>query len=124
MASASQTPKVVGKTKGGKDKERTLRGFRPPRPEDDVEALVLGKLKEKMPEWQVPKIIPDEAYPEQTNDDRLHQYGMPLWRDMFSPRQLYGHGTSVEVFHDLVVSKYSICSKAEWVTAVGAHLKT
>ena len=66
MASASQTPKVVGKTKGGKDKERTLRGFRPPRPEDDVEDLVLGKLKEKMPEWQVPKIIPVEAYPEQT----------------------------------------------------------
>ena len=27
---------------------------------------------------------------------------MPLWRDMFSPRQLFGHCTSVEVFHDLV----------------------
>jgi putative DNA methylase len=94
--------KVVGKTKGGKNKVKTPRGFRSPRPEDDVEALVLARLSEKMPEWQARNIIPDEAYPEQTNDDRPHQYGMPLWRDMFSPRQLYGHCTSVEVFQDLV----------------------
>jgi adenine-specific DNA methylase len=94
--------KVVGKTKSGKDKVKMIRGFRAPRPEDDVEDLVRAKLSEKMPEWQARNIVPDESFPEQTNDDRPRQYGMPLWRDMFSPRQLYGHCTSVEVFHDLL----------------------
>ena len=30
------------------------------------------------------------------------QYGMPLWRDLFSPRQLLCHGTSVEVFREML----------------------
>jgi len=47
-------------------------------------------------------LVPDEEFPANTNDDRPRQYGMPLWRDMFSPRQLLGHCTSVEVFQELV----------------------
>src|SRR5690606_8664760 len=35
-------------------------------------------------------------------DDRPIQYGMPLWRDLFSPRQLLGHGTAVEVYRELL----------------------
>jgi adenine-specific DNA methylase len=27
---------------------------------------------------------------------------MPLWRDLFSPRQLLCHGTSVEVYRELL----------------------
>src|SRR3546814_10610549 len=27
---------------------------------------------------------------------------MPMWRDLFSPRQLLGHGTAVEVFRELL----------------------
>ena len=27
---------------------------------------------------------------------------MPLWRDLFSPRQLLCHGTSVEVFREML----------------------
>jgi len=94
--------KVVGYTKAGKPKKKLVRGFRAPRPEDDVEALVRAKLAEKMPDWQARNIVPDEAFPEQSNDDRPLQYGMRFWRDMFSPRQLYGHCTSVEVFQELV----------------------
>ena len=30
------------------------------------------------------------------------QYGMPRWRDMFSPRQLLAHGYCVQAFHELV----------------------
>ena len=92
----------TGSTKGGKDRVKSARGFRAPRPEDDVSALVRAALEATTQEWQARNIIPDETYPELTNDERPRNYGMPLWRDMFSPRQLFGHCVSVEVFHDLV----------------------
>ncbi len=89
-------------TKAGKDKVKSVRGFRSPRPEDDVSAQVNAALEAKMPEWQAKNIVPDETYPELTNDERPRNYGIPRWRDMFSLRQLLGHCTSVEIFHDLV----------------------
>jgi putative DNA methylase len=93
---------VVGKLKNGKPKTKVVRGFRAPRPEDDVEALVRQRLAEKMPLWLARNIVPDEEFPENANDDRPRQYGAPLWRDQFNPRQLYGHCTSVEVFQNMV----------------------
>jgi adenine-specific DNA methylase len=93
---------VVGRLKNGKPKTKTVRGFRAPRPEDDVEALVAQRLAEKMPLWEARGIVPDEEFPEIANDDRPRQYGALLWRDQFNPRQLYGHCTSVEVFQDMV----------------------
>ena len=33
---------------------------------------------------------------------RSYNYGMPRWRDMFSPRQLLAHGYCVQAFHNLV----------------------
>jgi putative DNA methylase len=93
---------VVGKLKNGKPKTKLVRGFRAPRPEDDVEALVERRLAGKMPLWQARNIVPDEEFPENSNDGRPRQYGAPLWRDQFNPRQLYGHCTSVEVFQDMV----------------------
>ncbi len=93
--------RIKGHTKDGRPKYEKVRGFRAPRPEDDVEDLVRSKLAEKMPLWQARDIVPNEAYPENTNDNRPINYGMPLWRDMFSPRQLFGHCTSVEVFCDM-----------------------
>jgi len=92
----------TGTTKAGKDKFKAVRGFRAPHPEDDVSARVNAALEAKMPEWQAQNIVPDETYPELTNDERPRNYGMPLWRDMFTLRQLLGHCTSVEIFHDLV----------------------
>ena len=94
--------RIKGYTKAGKPKMEKVRGFRAPRPEDDVEALVRQKLAEKMPLWQARNIVPDEEFPADTNDDRPLQYGAPLWRDLFNPRQLYGHCVSVEVFHEMV----------------------
>jgi putative DNA methylase len=94
--------KVVGYTKAGKPKKKLVRGFRAPRPEDDVEALVRVKLAEKMPDWQARNIVPDEEVPAGTKTDEARRFGMYRWADMFSPRQLYGHCTSVEVFQELV----------------------
>jgi len=93
---------VVGQTKAGKNKTKSVRGFRAPRPEDDVSEHVSKTLAEKIPEWEARNIVPEEGYPTGTNDERPLQYGMPRWRDMFAPRQLLGHCTTVEVFHDLV----------------------
>jgi adenine-specific DNA methylase len=94
--------RIKGYTKTGKPKVEKVRGFRVPRPEDDVEALVQQKLAEKMPLWQARNIVPDEEIDALSNYDRGHRmYGMFRWVDLFSPRQLYGHCVSVEVFQDL-----------------------
>ena len=49
----------------------------------------------------------------------LTGYGMPRWRDMFSPRQLLAHGYCVQAFHDLVdedrdAGKLDESRKAAW----------
>lgn len=102
--------RITGYTKAGKPKIKKVRGFRAPRPDDDVSKTVERTLAEKMPEWQARGIVPDEQIPEghKTGDDtgkgtdKPRKVGMLYWRDMFSPRQLLGHCTSVEMFHELV----------------------
>lgn len=93
---------VVGSTKTGKSKTKVVRFFRAPCPDDDVSKQVSAALGEKLPEWEARNVVPSELYPTGTNDERPARYGMPRWRDMFAPRQLFGHCTSVEVFHDLL----------------------
>jgi putative DNA methylase len=105
---------VVGYTKSGKPKIKSIRDFRAPRAEDDVDEQVQAALDAKLPEWQARNIVPDEDVPpghktgdpggEGSGTDKPLKAGMWKWRDMFSPRQLFGHCTSVEVFHDLIDS--------------------
>ena len=87
---------------GKKGKPKWIRGYRAPRPEDDNRADIAARLAEKLPEWEAFDIVPSERFPEVSNDDRPIQYGMPLWRDLFSPRQLLCHGTSAEVFREML----------------------
>ena len=56
-----------------------------------------------MEEWSALDFVPSELISDLSNYDRGHRmYGMLRWVDMFSPRQLLGHGTSVEVFRELL----------------------
>ncbi|MBX9715041.1 MAG: DUF1156 domain-containing protein, partial [Burkholderiaceae bacterium] len=94
---------IVGRTKSGKVKEKWIRGYRSPRPEDDVSDAVSKAFEEKMPKWQALDIIPSESIGELSNYDRGHRmYGMYSWVDMFSARQLLAHCLSVEVFRELL----------------------
>jgi len=96
-----QTVKT-GTTKAGKDKLKSVRGFRAPRPEDDVSLQVEAAIKAKRTEWQARNVLPEEPIDELSNYDRGHRlYGIFKWIDFYAPRQLLGHCISVEVFHEL-----------------------
>ena len=89
------------RTKTGRAREKQVRGYRAPRPEDDDGAAVRAALDEKLVEWDAFDFVPTEHY-DDMYCDRSKIYGVNKWRDLFSPRQLLCHGTSVEVFRELL----------------------
>ena len=93
--------RVWTKLKSGKARERWVRDYRPPRPDDDTRAEVQARKEEKLLDWEVFDMVPSESYDDMFCD-RSKIYGVRKWLDLFSPRQLLCHGTSVEVYREML----------------------
>ena len=95
-----RVPTMLKSGKPGRDK--WVREYRAPRNEDDNRAEILARLEEKLPDWEAFEMIPSERIPDGNKTNEPQRYGMRHWRDLFSPRQLLCHGTSVEVFREML----------------------
>jgi len=90
----------------GRLRESWNRGYRAPRVEDDNAKVCRYLLEAKLPEWEASDLFPTESLPMDTESwthgNTQAQYGALTFKDLFSTRQLLCHGTSVEVFRELL----------------------
>lgn len=64
----------------------------------DLEGVTRAEelLRKKLPEWEARGLVPNEDIPEGNKTREPRNSGMMRWRDMFSPRQLLVHLTTLD----------------------------
>lgn len=102
-------------------KENRGLSFRPAE-RTDLDALQAAEveLEQFRREWERSDVIPTEAYPEVSSDERPRTYGMPRFCDMFSPRQLLCFGVLVEELRRLVPE--IVAAEGEEIASAVEHL--
>jgi len=87
---------------GFKIEGKSGRHFRIPT-QMDLEGVILAekKLKQKLPFWEKRGLVPNEEIPEGAKTSEPRRSGILRWRDMFAPRQLFVHLTTLEKILDL-----------------------
>lgn len=78
--------------------------YRAPRTSDDNLAAINLALEERKDRWEAFDVLPTEEIWSNGRGSRVNDpglYGSFKWRDMFSPRQLLGHGVAVETFYNM-----------------------
>lgn len=85
--------------RAGQVKTEKVRYFRAANSADEAALLKAEEeLKQRWAAWDEAGLIPTESIPEQSNYNRGHRlYGINRWCDMFTPRQLLGHLTTLEL---------------------------
>ena len=66
------------------------------------QCLHTGKAGRKAARMEALDVVPSETIPDGNKTTEPQRYGMNIWRDLFSSRQLLCHGTSVEVFREML----------------------
>ena len=93
--------RTTTRTKTGKIRTKWIKAYREPKKTDYDEKLVQKTLEGKLKKWDTENTIPDESIPWGSKTKDIVNFGINYWRDLFSPRQLLCHGTSVEIFQKL-----------------------
>lgn len=94
--------RVERKTKTGRLSKKWEREYRAPRPEDDQSKEWRRYVEKHLSDWEANDLVPVENIPLGNKTSEPLRYGMFKWTDIFSPRQLIGHVTAVEVFRELL----------------------
>jgi putative DNA methylase len=101
--------RVVTKSEKGKNREKWERAYRAPRAEDNIASILSARLPDKFQEWEAMDILPNEDLPMDTESwthgNTPAQFDARKFRDLFSPRQLFCHCTSLEIFHQLLAAE-------------------
>ncbi|WP_407530866.1 DUF1156 domain-containing protein [Methylobacterium oryzisoli] len=98
--------RVETRTKTGRrGKDKWVREYRAPCRDDENISDIQALLNAKLPDWQYLDILPTEQIPIGLKTAEPHRYGLLTWADLFSPRQLLGHGIAVEVYRELLAEE-------------------